>query len=382
MQTLIYKNVLIITKDKQFLGWIEIDDKTKKLLKISKGTTKAKGIDCNKNILMPGFIDSHTHGAFGFSFDNDLKDEKLFKKYLEGMKKEGVVGIVGTTVTSTINKLTNNLKDVKNLLDTKLDNLPSLVGWYFEGPFISKAKKGAHEEKLIIPIDEQFLKNTKNELNKYPIVFTVDAEDQTNRKLINKYQKEFIFALGHSNAQYKDATYVLNNGAKRITHLYNAMSGFVHSNHLGIVNAIFNHEYKKDLCIELIGDGVHVFDEVIKYTYNNIDINNLTLVTDSLSPKGLKNGEYKLGNLDIEKKGNWFYLKGSSTLSGSAVSYNWLLKHFKEVTNCSWTDIVKVSSYNSARNLKLPKNYGDFVVGKKINFVIVDNDFNVVETFI
>lgn len=380
---MIYKNALITTKNSQFLGWIEIDDKTNKLLSISRGNTNKKGIDCKKNILMPGFIDSHTHGAYGFSFDNHISDEKMMIDYLTKMKKEGVVAIIGTSVTSTLNKLKKDISIIKSVCNFEKNGLPSIVGWYFEGPFISKAKKGAHEEKLIISIDEPFLKECKKNLQKIPVVFTVDAEDKKNRKLIKKYRNNFIFALGHSNANYNESKEVLIDGScSRITHLYNAMSGFSHSNKLGIINVMFNHEFHKKLCIELIADGVHVSDEVIKYTYNNFDINNLTLVTDSLAQKGLKNGEYKLGNLDIEKRGNWFYLKGTNTLSGSAISYNWLIKHFKETTNCSWTDIVKISSYNSARNLKLPKNYGDFVVGKKINFVLLDENFNIIETFI
>ena len=148
------------------------------------------------------------------------------------------------------------------------------------------------------------MQEAKSKINHFPIILTIDAENSQNRKLVNKYQNDFIFALGHSNANYKDSVDMLKNGTKRITHMYNAMSGFHHSTNLGILNALFNKEFNSDLCIEIIADGVHVNDHVIKYTYDNFDINNLTLVTDSLSPKGMNNGEYKLGNLEIEKKGN------------------------------------------------------------------------------
>ena len=141
-------------------------------------------------------------------------------------------------------------------------------------------------------------------------------------------------------------------------------------------------EYKSNLCIELIADGVHVSDHVIKYTYKNFPIDNLTLVTDSLSPKGLPNGEYKLGNLAIDKRGNWFYLKNSNTLSGSGVTYNWLLKHFKDITNCTWSELVKISSYNSAKNMNLENIYGCIKEGQKANFVIVDESLNIIDVVI
>ena len=331
---------------------------------------------------MPGFIDSHTHGAFGFSFDNDLENKELFLEYLKGMKNEGVIGIVGTSVTSSLDKLYNNLNSIKKIINHKEKDFPEILTWHFEGPFISKAKKGAHEEDLIILMDEQFLKMIKNKLNIKNIVLTIDSSEEQNKKMMVKYKNDFIFSLGHSNANYEQAKFAFNNGIKRVTHLYNAMSGFSHSGELGIINAIFNKEFKKNLCIELIADGVHVSNKVIKYTYDNIDINNICLITDSLSSKGLEDGFYKLGDLDIEKKGNWFYLKDKPNLAGSGIKFNWMLKYFMKITKCSWNDIVKVSSYNTARSLKLSNNYGDFVVGKKINFVLIDKKFNIKEVFI
>lgn len=378
---MIYKNALITTKDRQFFGWIEIENGI--LKGVNEGKTNLEGFDCNNNILMPGFIDSHTHGGFGFSFNDDLKDLKKYENYVSNLKKEGLVAFVGSCVTATLDKLRSDFIDINNLIfKSNNKKLPKLVGWYYEGPFISKAKKGAHEENLIIPLDEKFLNDVKHNFKNFPIIFTVDASKEQNQKLIKKYQNDFIFALGHSDANYEQAKLVLTNGIKRITHLYNAMSGFSHSNKLGIVNAMFNKEFNSDLNIELIADGVHVANEVIKYTYKNFNIDNLSVITDSLSPKGLENGEYKLGNLDIEKKDHWFYLKGTTTLSGSALPYNEVLKNFKNITNCSWEELVKVSSYNSARNLNLPNYYGDFIINEKVNFVLINKDLEIIKIFI
>ena len=381
-KTLIYKNCLITTIKEQFLGWIEIDSNSKKLISINKGNTDKEGIDCNKKILMPGFVDSHTHGGWSYSFNHDLNDLEKYDHYLKNLKKEGVVAFVGTSVTATLDNLRKDLKPIKKLLTTKQESLPQMVGWYFEGPFISVAKKGAHEEALIMQINEQFLKDVKKEIPNYPIIFTVDAEQEENRVLIEKYQDDFIFALGHSNANYEEAKYCLNHGIKRITHLYNAMSGFFHSGRLGILNVMFNGEFNKNINIELISDGFHVSNEAIKFAYKCFDIKNLSIITDSLPAKGLEDGYYKLGDLDIEKKGNLFYLKGLTTLAGSGSTYNSILNNFKRLTNCTWEEIVRISSYNTSRNLGLDDNYGDFIVGKEINFVIVDEDINIIETFI
>lgn len=377
---MIYKNALIVTKDYSFIGFIEIDD-FGVVTKIEKGETDKSGIDCKNQIIMPGFIDSHTHGGYGMAFD-DLGNEsfdKIYLNYLNNLVKEGVVAFVGTTVTSTLEKL-EKLSLLINNLSSSNSNLPKLAAWYYEGPFISKIKKGAHEEKLIVPINENFLKTIQKSVS-IPKIFTVAPEVENNLSLIKKYKNDFIFALGHSNSDFEKAKSALENGVTRVTHLYNAMSGF-HHHDLGILNAIFNKEYNDDLDIEIIADGIHVDDEVIKYSYDNFDIKNISIVSDSLPPKGFKDGNYKLGNLPIEKRGNWFYLEGTDTLSGGACPYIFLVKNFKKATNCSLEELVMVSSYNAARNLKMEDNFGDIIIGKKANIVFLTKDLDYIQSFI
>ncbi len=379
---MIYKNALIITSNSSFIGFIEIDD-AGIVLSILPGNTDKEAVDCNGQIIMPGFIDSHTHGGYGMAFD-DLGEKSFneaYLNYLTNLVKEGVVAFAGTTVTSTLEKLEKSSLLI-NDLSKQNPKLPKLSAWYYEGPFISKVKKGAHEEKLIIPINEPFLKTIKKNVA-IPVVITVAPEIDKNIELIKKYGDDFIFALGHSNANFEESKESLENGITRITHLYNAMSGF-HHHDLGIVNAIFNKEYEDNLNIEIIADGVHVDDEVIRYSYKNLDIKNISIVSDSLPPKGYKDGKYKLGNLPIDKKGNWFYLEGTSTLSGGACPYIFLVNHFKKATNCSWQDLVKVSSYNAARNLGLESNYGDIVLGKKANIVFLsyEDEMQYVQSYI
>ncbi|MGL5204781.1 MAG: hypothetical protein ACRC63_00865, partial [Metamycoplasmataceae bacterium] len=277
----------------------------------------------------------------------------------------------------------DKLLEISSFIDPLTEmhsSLPKLVAWYFEGPFISKEKKGAHEEKLIIPINEVFINEIKGNIS-IPKIFTVAPEVGNNLELIENYSRDFIFALGHSNSGYVEAKNSLKNGIRRITHLYNAMSGF-HHHDLGILNVIFNKEYDENLNIEIITDGVHVDNEVIKYSYENFDIKNISIVSDSLSPKGFQDGKYKLGNLSIEKKGNWFYLEKTTTLSGGACPYIFLVRNFWNVTNCSLEELVMVSSYNTARNLDLDDNFGDIIINKKANIVFLTKDINYIRSYI
>ncbi|WP_033160782.1 amidohydrolase family protein [[Mycoplasma] collis] len=371
---MIFKNALITTKDQQFLGYLEINENGK-ILNIKKGTTSKKGIDCQKNILMPAFIDSHTHGGYGFDFQSMLENdwEKKFEKYLEKLHKlEGVVAVNATTVTDkweNIQKIADNLSNYKNL---------SLLSWYLEGPFISKEKKGAHNDKFIIPISDEKLNLLTKLKNIKPIVAI--APENNDFELIKKYNDKLFFTIGHSNCYDFSKKYNLNS-FHFFTHFYNGCSSFDHRQE-SLVNTILNNKLAKNFLVELISDSLHTSKEIINFTYKNIDKNNLIIISDSLSPKGLVDGEYLLGELEIIKKENIFYLKNLKNIAGSGMPYNKILNIFHKTTKCSWNEIVLFSSYNIAKKIKKTKQFGTIKVNQKANIVVIDENFNVKYSFI
>ncbi len=377
---LIYKNAKIVTKDKTIEGYLEVDDHGN-IKCIKPGSTNEPGIDCCGHYLMPSFIDTHTHGGYGMSFDdfaNTPSFQEEYANYLNGIITEGVGAYVPTNVSLSLEKLNEITTQVKQYLSQpQVKNKPYMCAWFFEGPFISPKKKGAHDEKVLIPLNEQFLNKAIKDIN-IPIVVAIAPEEHDNLEAMKHYKDKVIFALGHSNANYQEACSCINAGAKRVIHLYNAMSGFSHRD-MGIVNAILDKQYKSDTLIELISDGVHTSNEVIHTTFNILGSHNLGVVSDCLSPKGLEDGVYQLGTLAIDKKDNWCYLKGSTTLAGSCCGYNQLVKNFKLASGCNWNDLVRVSSYNNARNLKLPDCYGDLTLHQPANFIVVDEDINVLK---
>lgn len=383
VMAMIYKNAWIISRDKMFLGYLELDDRGR-IVTIKEGSTSFPGYDCRNKFLLPGFIDSHTHGGYNWDFNDFVRpryDMNLLRGYLLQLGREGVVGVMGTSVTLPLSGLTVLLQNFIDFFSTKknnqFNNCAQLLGWYFEGPFISVVKKGAHDSKLICELDENFLKLLLKAKEKIhcPLVVAFAAEFAQNITLVEKFQHEFLFALGHSNATFAQTQTAFDAGAKRIVHFYNAMSGFSHRQ-MGIVNAVLQGHYPSNLLIEFISDGVHTTNEVIKFTSQSLGYNNLSLVSDSLSPKGCMDGDYFLANIPVEKRGNWFYIKNTDQLSGSGCPYLEVAKNFKKITQCTWPELVKVTSYNSAQNLQLPNNYGQLTLNMPANLIMLDDDFN------
>jgi N-acetylglucosamine-6-phosphate deacetylase len=110
--------------------------------------------------------------------------------------------------------------------------------------------------------------------------------------------------------------------------------------------------------------------------------NNIIIISDSLSCKGMNNGKYKLGDLDIYKHTNIATLLNSQVMAGAVMSYAKQVALLHQITKCDLTSIVKMTSYNATRVLKIKKQIGLIAKNYYANFVIVDKNLNVKQTII
>jgi N-acetylglucosamine-6-phosphate deacetylase len=360
----------IVTHSSIYVADVEIQDN-----KFCKITRLNESPDFN-NILMPGFIDIHTHGGYGFSF-NDLSDSKNInsvKKYLNAISKEGVTNVFATTVTCPINDLKKIYSSLLKLKNT--DKHKIIYGWHIEGPFISPSKLGAHNSDYIVEMDNKNLSIIKS-FNKVNKIITFAPEYKNNQSYIKSLSKFSTISLGHTIASSTQTNLAINDGAKHLTHFMNAMPKFEQRN-----PTIINEAFENTNCYcELICDLVHIEPLPIKTIYKTIGCNRIILVTDSLSCKGLKNGKYMLGSIPINKHDNIATLSDDKSIAGSIQPYIQQLRNFYNTTNCSLNDLVKISSYNACKSLNL-KDVGEIKIGYKANFVLLDNKINLKHTYI
>ncbi|MGL4647513.1 MAG: N-acetylglucosamine-6-phosphate deacetylase [Mycoplasmoidaceae bacterium] len=358
------ENINIVNHDGIIFGDLHIEDQ--KIIKIIQKSDQEKK---EYNYCIPGFIDQHTHGGYGISFDQiaTVSDDDLIM-FEKKIAKEGLCGVFLTTVTQSI----DHLKVIGKSLNKKL---PWILGWHIEGPFISKAKKGAHDERFITEFSKRALSEI-TKTNSLKKLLTIAPEIDQALKIIETNDDPLVFfSIGHSNADYFITKEAVQKGCTQFTHLYNAMSGFDHRKP-GIVNYALK---KSKSYVELITDGTHVNDHVLKQTYEICGPERIIIVSDCLPPKGLDNGLYHLGSLEIDKKDHICYLRNSDTLAGSAMKYNNVVKHFYNLVDCTMSDIVKMTSYNTSKQFKL-KDYGIIKEGIKTKLIICDSKLNILET--
>ncbi|WP_199785488.1 MULTISPECIES: amidohydrolase family protein [Mesoplasma] len=144
----------------------------------------------------------------------------------------------------------------------------------------------------------------------------------------------------------------------------------------GLTTAALNYS---DVLVEIISDGVHIDDEVLKLIYKIKGPDQISIITDSMNAKGLDDGKYKLGNLEVIKDGMTAKLSSNEALAGAGATFDHNVRNYKRVCNLEITDLAKMASTNIAKQMKL-SDTGPIEVGKLADIVILDNEPKVLLT--
>ena len=326
-------------------------------------------IDAENNFVAPGFINIHIHGCNGF----DTMDED--NAALDGMSKFlpscGVTSFLPTTMTMSVDKIKNALKNIRDKMNRNL-NGAKILGANLEGPFINAKFKGAQDEKFILRADFKIFENFSDVIK----IATV-APELADEKFIELCRAEnIIVSIGHSAATYEDALTAVERGITHVTHLFNAQTG-LHHRKPGIVGAALTSK----VIVELIADNVHVHPVAQKIVAKIKPRDEIILITDSLRACGIGDGISELGGQKVFVKGNWATLE-DGTLVGSVATMNNVVNNFYRNSNFNVAEVVELVTKNPAQELKIFDKVGSIEVGKSADFVIFDDDFNIKRTII
>src|SRR6202158_6501731 len=116
------------------------------LITAIRAETPAMGqqiIDLQGNYLAPGFVDLHLHGAMGR--DTMEASAEAFRAICDYHVSGGTTSLLLTTATAPIAAMVNVLNAVRDCRSS----IKRIAGVHVEGPFISRAKRGAQREEFI-----------------------------------------------------------------------------------------------------------------------------------------------------------------------------------------------------------------------------------------
>lgn len=327
--------------------------------------------------ILPGFIDIHCHGAYGFD-TNDADPEGL-RKWTKGIVDEGVTSFLATTLTQSEEVLTNAVSNVAKVVEEGYEGA-EILGIHFEGPYLNKAHKGAQPEEYCVKPDiEQFKRYQKaaHGLIKYITMAVENDEDYALTKYCS--QNNVVVSIGHSNATYEQAVQAYAHGARSMTHVYNAMTPFTHRAN-GLVGGALRI---KNMYGEIICDGNHSTLAALNNFFTSKGPDYSIMITDSLMCKGFPVGtKFDFGGQEVV-----IYPDGSAhlveagNLAGSTLNVNKGLKILIEDALVPVNYAINACTSNPARCLHVDDRKGTIGVGYDADLVILDRDYEVVQTY-
>ena len=316
----------------------------------SIGKCDSEGIDLGGKRIYPGLIDIHSHGAIG----KDASCDEL-ADIADWMLKNGTTTWYPTTMTVSESELVR----VTNV-NLNIGHGANMPGFHLEGPFINPKYKGAQNEDFITAPRLDLIKKCKNVK-----IMTIAPEIPGAMEFIENCG--IVTALGHTDCDYDTAMEAFKRGAKSLTHTFNAMTPIHHRNPGLIPAGADSGAYAQLIC-----DGKHVHPSVCRMLYKTYGKEHITLVSDSMLPTGVGDGEYVIGGQAVIVK-DATARTADGALAGSTTS---LFECVKCAIGMGIPEYDAIYMASTAPATLMGLNTGKIEVGYDADFIVVDDDFN------
>lgn len=348
-----------------------------KIVNVYPFGTKTADVDYGNKRIVPGFIDVHMHGAYGFD-TNDGEPGGL-RDWMRRIPEEGVTSILPTTVTQMPEVLTKAVANVAKVVEEGYEGA-EILGIHFEGPYLDMEYKGAQPPEAIAkPTVEQF--KMYQEAAHGMIKYITMAPEHDPEFALTKYcsQNGVVVSMGHSSATYEQALMGIANGAMSMTHVYNGMTPY-HHRKPGLVGTALR---VRDIYGEIICDGCHSHLAALNNFFTAKGRDYSIMISDSLRAKHCPpGGNYELGGHPIEiGEDGLARLKGTDTIAGSTLNINKGLRILVEEAMVPFDAALNSCTINPARVLRVDDRKGKLTAGYDADIVVLEDDYAVAQTY-
>ena len=304
--------------------------------------------------MVPALIDLQIYGA-DQKLLSEFPDADCIQKIYEYCLAGGAAYFQPTVASQSTAVIYKAIDAVKAY---KTSGGKGCIGLHLEGPWINTSKKGAHNEDVIhaptIAEVEEILAYGKGFISMITL-----APEICDPRIIEVIQSHgIIISAGHSNANYETATTFFDSGITVATHLFNAMSGFLHREP-GMVGALFNHPRAMS---SIIVDGYHVNYNAVK-TAKKIMGDRLFCITDAVTTSTTGFYQHTLVGDKYESGG---------TLSGSALTQLKSVQNLVEHVGLDFEEALKMCSVYPARVMQKKEMSGCIQMGETASLICLN----------
>ncbi|MFC4335026.1 N-acetylglucosamine-6-phosphate deacetylase [Salininema proteolyticum] len=312
--------------------------------------------------IVPGFIDTHTHGGGGFSFTGG--DPESARKAAAFHASRGTTSIMASLVSGSPEFLREATVGLKPLWEDG-----TIMGLHYEGPYIAASRKGAHDPEALRDPSVDEMRDLVGLGGGFVKMVTIAPELDGAVETIEYLDGAgIVVAIGHTDATWEQALAGVDAGAKVATHLCNAMRPFNHRDP-GPIPLLLDDE--RVIC-EVIADPVHLHHGTMEFIFDAGLPTWTHLVSDAMDAAGLADGTYMLGTLEVDVVDGTARTKDGA-IAGSTIT---MLDAFQNAVRLSGQTVesaVAMTAEVPAETFGLA-DAGIIEPGRRADLVVLDDD--------
>jgi len=339
-------------------------------MELPSGATEVQATD---STAIPGFVDVHIHGAGGH--DVMEANETALSTITGRLAAFGTTSLLATTITASANDTCRSVEGIAKYISGQYqtsDTRAEILGIHFEGPFLSKERRGVHPaEWLQLPSAEllqRFLQAAAGNAR----ILTIAPELLGATPCIDAARSlGMVVSIGHTDATYEQARAAVAHGAHHATHVYNAMRPFTHRDP-GVIGAVLT---TPEVTAELIADGIHVDEIAMKVLLQAKGAQGVVLISDGTSATGMPDGEYMLGGLRVTVNGG-VCRNAEGRLAGSTLTLDRALRNIVGL-GIPLADAVRMLTLNPATLLGIEFKKGALRTGADADIVLLNDGLEI-----
>ncbi|MBD3288248.1 N-acetylglucosamine-6-phosphate deacetylase [candidate division KSB1 bacterium] len=339
-------------------------------------------INAEGKFVCPGFIDLQVNGGNG----SDVLDgtQAAFETIAKFNAKHGTTSLLLTLVSASIAKTTSVLNEIRNYQNGT--DGAKVLGAHLEGPYISMEQRGAHNPKYIHRANPDHYRNFWDYTDVVKIITAAPEVDGVLEMAREFSERNVVMSIGHSDGTYGDVKKAIDAGFSMVTHLYCVMSTLRRTGAEKIPGILEGALTFDELNVGIIGDGFHLPEGSLKVVLKAKDRRNIFLTTDAIRAAGLPDGEYILGSFEDQHK---FVVENGAAktidrklYAGSTATMERSVRNLMQLGGLTMQEAVQMATMNPAICLNIESQVGSIEQGKLADIVILNSNFEVLQTII
>ncbi len=344
--------------------------------------------DLEGRFLLPGFVDLHVHGGGGADF-MDLTPE-AFGTVCRTHAKHGTTSLTPTSTVANEVDTARFLEICRSFREESTGGA-RIVGAHHYGPYFSPEARGCHPTTGFQSPDAIHVDAFDGFDDSFPLTVTIAPELPNAEALTLACRARGIRVnIGHSFATMEQVEAAIGWGARHVDHLFCAMSDRARLRQkqtfpmrAGVMEATLYHD---ELTTEVIADGKHLNDALLRIAWKFKGPDRLSLVTDSMRAVDLPDGEYWFGpegrGERIRKRDGVGVTLDGTALASGVMGLDHGVRTMLRATGAPLHEVVRSASLTPARILGLDREIGSLEPGKRADILVTDANLDFLEIWI